>query len=293
MKVYLQPDVYSRGIVRVANALMQYAPPSLQLVSHASDADLEVIHVYGRHDTVARRIELLTRKKKPFAMIQYCLRSTMQPNTFEWHNLWNQAKLVWSYYDLPELCRQDGMGENYITFPFYHAPLGVDSKIFKDLKFSNRKFIISASAQHALSESARECAFATKKVKGSMFFLGHELRRGPDIVCKENITDEQVAIYYNQCQFISGLRRIEGFELPVIEGALCGARPIVFDRQEMRQWFNDFAIFIPETDRDGVIDNLESIFKQDIPPISDKEKDIIKDRFNWETIIKNFWNKII
>lgn len=309
MKVYLQPDVYSRGIVRVANALMQYAPSSLQLVSHASDADLEVIHVYGRHDTVSRRIELLRQKKKPFAMIQYCLRSTMCPSTWDWFEMWEKAKLVWSYYDLPELCRQDGIGSDLpdgsYTMPgfnFYHAPLGVDPKIFRDTNIEKgarilingkKRFVILASAQHALSESARECAFAAKRVKRSMFFLGHELRRGPDIVCKNNLTDEQVADYYSQCEFISGLRRIEGFELPVIEGALCGARPIVFDRQETRKWFSDFAIFIPETNRDGVISELELIFNENIPPISDKQKDIIRDRFNWETIIKNFWNKIL
>ena len=303
MKVYLQPDVYSRGVVRVADALMQYAPSSIQLVQDPFDADLEIIHVYGRHDRVERRINLLERKGKPFAMIQYVLRSAIRPSTHDWIEMWQKAKLVWSYYDLPTLCREDGLTTEYHSgdaempaFNFYYAPLGVDSEVFRTTTHPftpERRFIIGACSQHALSEGARECAIAAKKVQKQMFFLGHELRRGADIVCKSRISDREVANYWSQCHFVSGLRRIEGFELPVIEGALCGARPIVYDRPHYRKWFNEFAIFIQEGSRDQVIDSLADIFKGIAVPVTDAEKSLIRERFNWETIITNFWNKVL
>lgn len=290
MKVYLQPDTYSRGVVRVADALMQYAPPSIELVQKPWDADFEIIHVYGRHDTIERRIDMLERKRKPYAMIQYAIRSTIRPKTNDWIRMWERARLVWSYYDLPRLCDEDLVSGE---FDFYYAPLGVDSEVFKETKHDERRFIVGACSQHALAEGARECAFASKNVQKPMFFLGHELRRGPDVVCCQNISDEEVANYWSQCNFVSGLRRIEGFEFPVIEGGLCGARPIVFDRPHYRKWFNEFAVFIPEAPREEVIDSLTQIFKGKAVPLTDAEKGVILDRFNWSRIINGFWKKIL
>lgn len=290
MKVYLQPDQYSRGVVRVADALMQYAPKDIELVSDPYDADFEIIHVIGRHDANERRVEMLRRKRKPFAMIQYVLRSAIRPQTQDWIGMWEQAKVVWSYYDLFKLCDEDlTRGE----FNFYHAPLGVDPDVFNESKFDERRFVIGACAQHALAEGARECAIAAKKAGKQMFFLGHELRRGPDVICKQNLTDEEVAGYFSQCEFISGLRRVEGFELPVIEGALCGARPIVFDRPHYRKWFNEFAVFIPEGPREEVLESLYSIFKGKAVPVTTAEKNLIRDRFNWSRIITNFWKEAL
>ena len=314
MKVYLLPDTSSRGIMRVCDALVQYAPEGIELVEKPWDADLEIIHVYGRHDAIERRVRLLKEKKKPYAMIQYALRSTMNPNVDDWIDMWSGAKVVWSYYDLLQLCLEDGIGteahdgfEGKKSFNFYHAPLGVDSNVFKDRMAENhvklfwstrdgglhKRFTIAACSQHALAEGARECAFATKRIGGQMFFLGHELRRGSDIYCKHNISDEELADYYSQCDFVSGLRRVEGFELPVIEGALCGARPIVYDKPHYRQWFDDFAVFVKEGTRDELINDLESIFKADIPPVSEEEKQMIKERFDWNTIITNFWKQVL
>lgn len=290
MKVYLQPDNDSRGILRVAQALTRYAPPSIDIVSSPQDADCEVIHVYGRHDKVRDRIIDLRAKGRQYVMIQYCMRSTMRPNTFDWMRMWQQSKFVWSYYDLFKLCDEDKTrGE----FNFYYAPLGVDSDVFVESGAKGKGFIIAACSQHALAEGAKECALAAKRVKMPMFFLGHDLRRGDDIVCRTGMSDTELARWYSECKYVSGLRRCEGFELPVLEGALCGARPIVYDRPHYRKWFNEFAIFIPELDRDSVIDSLEKVFNGYYGQITDNDKMLIRDRFNWETIAKGFWDRVI
>ena len=102
-----------------------------------------------------------------------------------------------------------------------------------------------------------------------------------------------MADYFSQCQFVSGLRRIEGFELPVLEGALCGARPIVFDQPHYKHWFKDFAVFIGEGSREEVIDSLESVFRIGAIPVSENEKALIRERFNWYKIIRGFWERIL
>lgn len=301
MKIYLQPDSYSRGIVRVADALMKYKPDNVELVLHAQDADFEIIHVTGRRDTVERRIAHLKAKGKPYAMIQYCLRSTKAPHTKDWLNLWKGARVVWSYYDLFKLLDDDRVCDLIDlnlkpVFNFYYQPLGVDPTIFyeRETGHKDKTYTIAASSQHALSEGVRECVFATKEAGKRMFFLGHALRRGDDIVCRTKLTDDQVAEYFSDSKFVSGLRRTEGFEFPVIEGALCGARPIVFDRPEMKKWYSEFAIFINEGSREEVIAELVRIFS--IPEsfkMNEIEKEQIRKRFDWERIITNFWKQII
>jgi len=293
MKVFIEPSTTSRGIMRVRDALERYAPSNFEIVSDINKCDLAVLHVYGRHTTTLKTIERLKKQNKKYAMIQYCLRSTMRPNTRDWVEMWNGAELVWSYYDLKNLCAEDNV---FNSFNFYYAPLGVDAEVFKEIPQNQRKFIIAASSQHALSEGAKECVLAAKAYKKPMFFLGHDLRRGEDIVCKTGISDAMLAGYYSQSTFVSGLRRVEGFELPVIEGLLCGARPIVFDRPEMRKWFDKLAIHIPEEPREKVVDKLHGIFSMtQIYPVtvSDEEKQIVRERFDWEKIIMSFWSRLI
>lgn len=294
MKVFIEPTTDSRGIMRVRDALERYAPGNFEIVPDIAQCDLAVLHVYGRHTTTQKTIERLKREGKAYAMIQYVIRSSMKPDTKDWVEMWNGAKVVWSYYNLKNLCAEDNV---FNSFNFYYAPLGVDAEVFKELtNYPRRKYIIAASSQHALSESAKECVLAAKKVGKPMFFLGHDLRRGDDIVCRTGITDQMLAGFYSQSTFVSGLRRTEGFELPVIEGLLCGARPIVFDRPEMRHWFDKLAIHIPEDSREKVADTLHGIFSmQQIYPVtvSDEEKALVKERFNWQTIIEGFWSRVL
>ena len=79
----------------------------------------------------------------------------------------------------------------------------------------------------------------------------------------------------------------------MIEGALCGARPIVFDRPHYRKWFEEFAVFIPEGSRDQVIDSLHKIFEGMAVPMTTAEKGIILERFNWSRIINSFWKEAL
>lgn len=290
MKVYLETHTESRGINRVRDALIKYLPKEIELVNHLGQCDVAILHVFGRNTSTQKTVQWLVEHGKRYAMIQYVLKSSMKPNTFDWMKMWQKALVVWSYYDLFSICNQE---QTRGEFNFYYAPLGVDTTIFHDRQLGHDTYKVLASGQHALSESVRECAFAVKKIGKKMVHLGHELRRGEDIVCIKGITDEALAHLYSQCEFVSGLRRIEGFEFPIIEGLACGARPIVFDRPEMMHWFKEFAIFIPEGTRDEVIESLASTFSYGAMPVTEEEKELVKKRFNWETIIKGFWKNIL
>src|SRR6187431_1928603 len=100
MKVFVDaPDGLSRAMGRVAKALREYAPPGIQVVATENVADIVILHVVGYPDTL-EAVERLRDEGKAYGLIQYCLRSTQRPDTGSWLELWKDAEIVWSYYDL-------------------------------------------------------------------------------------------------------------------------------------------------------------------------------------------------
>ena len=288
MKVHVTQPPESRGIERVARALIRFVPSHLNLVSDWRNADLVVLHVIGRQDAVYRQAERLRMHGKRYAVIQYCVRSTMRPNTSGWVELWENAALVWSYYDLPALCAADG---TIADFPFYHAPLGADAAVFRIMNRETRPLIIATSGLSWLSESVKEATRAAWAMGRRTFHIGPNLKRS-GIFYSDGIDDRALAMALNRCEFVAGLRRTEGFELPAVEGLLCGARPICFDRPHYRQWYEPWAVFIPEGSREEVFSALVSVFEGRARSVSNGERRHAAAFFDWRVIVRGFWDQV-
>jgi len=285
MRVHIvQSD--SHALKRVARALVQYAPAAIEFVSVPVEAELIVLPVVGRQDRMRAVSESILSGGRQYAVIQYCLRSTLRPNTEGWLPLWRSARLVWSYYNLPALCVEDGVSPN---FPFYLAPLGVESIFSFDLVPVVR-YVIATSGQSYMTESVREAIHAAQRVGRKVAHLGPEMP-GP-VTCFGDLSDASLVAVYNMCEFVSGLRRTEGFELPAAEGLLCGARPVLFDRPHYRQWYDGLAEFILETPRPQVIDVLEQLFRIGARPVTNEEICTARERFDWHRIIDGFWERV-
>lgn len=281
MKAYIDTkETESMAITRVVKALAKYAPKNINFVDNPTQADLVVINVVGRLEHLKMRIKNFG---KPYAMVQYILRGSLNPNTKDWIELWKNARVVYSYYDLKKLCKDDSTDQN---FNFYHAPLGVESEVFHPTK-RGHKYLICTSGLLYTTESVRECILAAKGRK--VMHLGPELHK-PNTDCYHGISDETLANLYNQCDFVSGLRRTQGFELPAAEGLLCGTKPILFDQPHYRQWYDGLAHFIPENSRDEVIQNLKKIFNNEQKSVIRSDIEEAKKRFDWHRIIPGFWN---
>ncbi len=283
-KVFLKPPtVASFSLQRVATQLEKYKPDDVEIVTNPKKADLVILHVIGRQDRMLDQAS----KCADYAVIQYAVRSTLRPETGGWMPLWNAARLVWSYYDLELLCNEDGVNHSHVNF--YHSPLGVDAVFSQNTE--EKKYLVMTTGQSYLTEGVRECIVAAQGQP--VAHLGHQLRK-KYVTCKTGLTDEELAQYYSECLYVSGLRRVEGFELPAAEGLLCGARPILFDRPHYRQWFEDFGIFIPEAPREEVVSSLKYIFDHKVGlPVTKQEQDKARELFNWETIIKGFWERVL
>lgn len=289
MKVYANAVINDYAMTRISHALKKYIPLSVQLVNSEDEADLVVIYVYGLRRAVRWHTERLLAKGKKYAIVQMVIRGTPNPKTEDWLPIWQKALVVWSYYNLHELCKEDG---NVSNFNFYYAPLGVDSNMFSETK-SKKKFIIACGGYKRSYESIHEIISAARSVNENIFHVGTPIYKGEDISHSDGMPDSELAKRYSECEFVSGLRRHEGFEMLVIEGLLCGARPICYDRPHYRHWFGEFAEFISERNDVVVISELIKLFMDGARDVTEVEKEVVKRRFNWKNIAEGFWRKII
>ena len=319
MKVYLTPPQPSRGLQRIADALTRYAPQSVTITPFHDEADLVVIYAIGRRERIDGQCYHLFKQGKKYAIIQVCLRSTMNPRVDDWlqtpdpklyggegsyQGIWLNCHVIWSYYDLNQACVDDGWSLEYdgdsmwSSRQYLHAPLGVDSAVFTadhGLPYRRRRgeYVIFTSGLSRLSESVRECHLAAEIVGRGAFHLGPQVRLQPKSICGQGFTDEQVAMIFTGCEFVSGLRRKEGFELPAAEGLLCGARPIVFDTPDYRWNYKEWAEYIHEGTRQEVVDQLVQLFKQGARPVTEQEREEAAAWFNWERVCGEFWSRCL
>jgi D-inositol-3-phosphate glycosyltransferase len=273
---------------RVAKALV-ISTPEVEEVQCEEDADFVLIHAIGFPETAEAVARCLNRKQK-YGIAQYCLRTTQESNTLKWMAIWDCATVVWSYYDLPALCAEDGY-----TFKgnFYKSPLGVDTNVFYPrggiFGFA-RNIAIATSGYVFETEAVTEAHAACEALNRDMFHLGPNNGYGHPMIHVIDITDEQLAVWYSKCEYVAGLRRIEGFELPAAEGLLCGARPIMFDRPHYRNWFGNFAEFIPEGSRTDVAASLVRVLATPARPVTEAERKAAASLFHWPTIARGFWS---
>lgn len=278
------PESLSRGIHRVAAALERYAPDWVEIVHDPDQADLRIGHCIG----IAGMEEWCA--KGPYALVQYCLR-TGGGSAVEWSKIWRNAKAVWSYYDLEDflnesICTPDAFGRR----GFYHAPLGVDGEIFTPSMPLRKNFLIGTSGYIAETEGVLECYRASQALGRMHFHLGpKELGLGPGVTYMLNIPDEIVADAWSQCSFVAGMRRIEGFELPAIEGLMCGARPIMFDAPHYTQWFGEHAEYVPEGPADEVYEAVLKIVSRPVRPVTPAERTLCAQKFDWKKLVTGFW----
>lgn len=292
MKAYILPNENNpdspHAIGRVVEALSKYAPKSVDFDTEKDEADLVVLHVVGRRDAVQKEVERLQARGQKYAVIQYAIRSTKTPNTHFWLATWARAQAVWSYYDIKTLCQED---KAPVPQNLYFAPLGVDSKIFK-VSSARKDYSIISVGQSWLTESVREVYYAAEAASKPAVFTGPFAARGHSHFVR-HVSDKALAELYRQSDYVSGLRRVEGFELPAAEGLLCGARPILFDRPHYRGWYKSWAEYIPEAPREEVIDSLTRLLTGKVRRVTAAERNGAQQLFNWQKIVKGFWERVL
>lgn len=195
-------------------------------------------------------------------------------------------------------------------------PLGADPSIFYN-EDRHREYLVHTHGFDVRAESIEFVHRACKSHNQKQCHIGSDFDTLNDDSIGEldesyidiftNITDDEMRTRYNLSRFVAGLRLIEGFEMPVVEGAMCGCRPLVYDLPCYTRWFSEFATLIPfqgEPDKSGppfgnqqvriakLVDSIKSAFETG-DSLNHEEISLVKEKFNWDCIISKVWEAIL
>lgn len=289
MNVFLDPiGLHSRSMLRTARALERYAPSGIRIVQSQEDADLVILHVIGA-DAIERANVVLASGKQ-YAAIQYCLRSA-GGTPDGWHSFWNRSVLVWSYYDL----RGNG------GFNFHYAPLGIDDAFLRQpyvQRLRDNLVVTTGYVDGASAEAIAEVWRAAEIAGVEAIHVGPSRVEGMRTQpakwnARHDLTDEELAALYGRASFVSGLRHVEGFEMPGIEGLAMGARPIMFRQPAIKHWYGDFAEYVEDRSGQPLVDDLVKIFTGRYHAVGIAEQERAVTRFDWQPICVGFWQRVI
>ena len=318
IRVFVDP-IPKLGIAmaRTAHALKMTAPEGVTIVDSPLNADLQVLHAVAP--------DVLRHLQAPkYAVMMHCLDYMADPqgngdnipiergqDREPWRAVWSDAQMVWSYYPLHEreftwgglaALKADGTVDmsNPLQAPaFYGAPLGADASVFtKSIQKREHGILTTGYVSGQYAEAIEEVAIACHRAGKTTMHLGPSSVGGmtakvPGWQAVSGISEQQLAALYGSVQYVSGLRHGEGFELPIIEGLLCGARPICFDLPCYRLWFDKHAIFVPECHGEELIERLAIILKRPPRPVLPEERAVVARMFDWQAIGAGFWQVLL
>jgi len=286
------PSTLSQGIHRVSRALEAYAPAGVRIVPTWEEADLVLLHVIG----IAGVQEVIDRLQKPHCLFMYCTWQTGGGTYEEWGRAWYGAKLISSYYDLEHTSLAETWFPGWPSlrrFNLHRTPLGVDTDVFRPCGCA-KQFLVGTSGYVADQECLGEWGVVSAASGQGHFHLGPtDVVGAPGVTYVNGIPDGELAKRWSRCRFVSGLRRVEGFELPAYEGLACGARPVMFRRDDAIHWMQDHAEYVDETTPAHIIEQLRELVRRPPRPVTDAERAWVRDTFSWARFAKDWWERVL
>lgn len=296
LRVFARPiGLHSRAMIRIANAIERHAPDSIEFVDDQSVADLVVFYPIGA-DWIPF-IEGVESVGKKFALLQCCVKST-GASCETWAPVWQRSACTWSYLDLYRFWREESPETVVSLDHFYYAPLGIDDAFLpptsSTLKRAPRNTVVTtgyvsgrpAEAIAEVWEAALACGYRVVHVGGKIKDAWR-----PGVRVREGISDQELRLIYRSAAYVASLRYVEGFELPALEGLACGATPILFDQPDLRHWYGDAALYVPELEGANLAHELIDVFRNGHP--ERPESSAVLNRFSWPTLVGEFWCRIL
>lgn len=260
-------------LYRVRQQIQATAPDWAEITAGEGAADAQIVLAIG----ATGMSDLVERT--PTIMLQLCYESAHGGSVEFWDEIWSKCLLVGSYFDLK--------APNFVRFP-----MGYDPEVFyRDDNVSKRYDAIVFGDM----EGPEEIKSVVEAFDVVAHISGVDMGLGIGYINYNNIPDDRLRLVYQQSKYCIGLRRTEGFEMPIIEGAACGCFPITFDLDCYRHWFNDFAIFLdPEKDVASQLKKINEVGNSDEAPffVSEVPDMAVVSTFEQQTAWKPFWDKL-
>lgn len=259
MKLYYLPKqpFLSHAFRRLWEGLNLTKPDGVTWVYNQDEADLVVAPVVNYSDQ-----HLIPDNA---VVWQFCY-LTADPNA-NWPSLWDRVDLVVSYLDLPTT--------------YLQLPLGYDKNLWYPDPDKTKDYDCIVTGY--VDGPGAEVIHLLPQVFDKVVHVGPNLKLGANYTNVEQISDEALRDLYQRSRYVAGMRYIEGFELPILEGAACGAIPITFNLPCYARWFNDLALLVSPT---TTYDSLWAIKTYNLGqpkfPV----------QYEWSTVMKGFWDGI-
>lgn len=290
MRVCVDPiGLFSPAMVRIARALQRHKPADVEIVRNPQNADMIVLYAIGS-DYIKMAREILDNRQT-YVVVQCCLGSSDAARRERWHEMWQQSRLVWSYYDLRETAEEVG-------FKFYHSALGADP-CFGGREHRDTAMVMTSGhvngprceAIEVVWSAARRCGLNVIHT-GTVDVVDANRHRFANVHCVGKVSDFILSDYYHHARWVAALRHIEGFEMPAVEGLVSGACPILFEQPATRHWYGDMAHYVTDTvNYEDLEQQLVKLFDT-IPTITQETRDRAANEFSWERIVGQFWSMV-
>jgi len=281
----------SFSIKRVRDAFLRYLPDDFIIVRRPEEDAIQIIDYIGQHPRAKNANVLLSVPfplTKKYVLIYHC--HPLIDDLFS-RNLITNAELVISTY------RKEWLAYSEHINNFLRVCWGVDTLVFyPDLDgLRNKKYLVLSTGTVAESEYIDVFYRAVVKLNAKMCHIGNGdaynklMKISPyNFDEYEFVTDSTLRYLYSSSWFTNACREGIGFELPAIEGYACGSQPICLDLPCYRDWFNDFAIFIP-ANKEEAYEKLIDILSK--PKYVFPKKEILE-RFSWKRIMGKIYEAI-
>lgn len=286
-----------QGGTRIRNSLIRYAPQDIEFVDNMEEADFVIFHHQYRQD------------------LDFFMHNCNKPMIFLISELQNSKEYFKQFFSNPLLkmtytfhpLRHLGYVDDNDRTNHVLGAWGFDENLFDanpyDVVRTDRDNMIMAFGFYDSEHYTPQYMAVRQVFNGKMMHVDIKkwdfLRQGLFFDERHHwynewVSDEDLIKLYQSCKFVSGLRSGAGFEVPILEGLVNGCRPICFDNIYYRQWFNDFALFIPEEFDVDMTNNLVNIFRDyDSHKVTTDEIKHVREKFKWETIATNFWKEVM
>lgn len=265
---------FGKAFTRISNALRAHSLDFVEWVK-PENAQATIIHVVGGEE-YEQALNL-----KNAIVVQHCV--AMPGITIEgWVKLWKSSLLTISFHDLHSYSDDN--------FNSLHVPWGAEPSLFYREPNLQKDYQIFSTGHVAITENLDKIHKACQKTNSIFYHTGENFNWSP-ITYKylKYMPDADLRRMLNRAKYVGCLREVEGFELMGIEGAFCGARPII-PNLPTYQWYKDFGCFI-DMSRD-VVEQLIALFNSPYQEFTDEERQKIVDKFSWKPITLDIFNAI-
>lgn len=154
-----------------------------------------------------------------------------------------------------------------IKTPFAIIPNGYDPSLWKLDTHSNREFL-AVTVASGLHEQRRKVlkgidlflAAAEKLPKEKFLIIGGKINQAsPNVVCLENVPNEELPDHFNRCKSYLQLSLSEGFPNALCEAMLCGCLPVVSNVASMPEIIQDSGFILNEKDANKLVEILNKV----------------------------------